>query len=446
MNLQTAIYKKYFSDLLSKFSESIDANEEAVFTLRSEQNTFVRFNHSKVRQNTSLDQHIIMCKFQKNKRVVEFGFQLVIDLTTDLNKFLCFLNDSRIQMSKMDASSDYTPINSVLKSESIKKINRPPDEQIIPWICDQFKNVDMVGFWCSGPVVEISANHLGQYHYFESDFFFFDYSIYSGPRAVKSLYSSELWSEVNFKNNINQSIQKLALLKKDLKTLNKGSYRCYLEPAAVDEILSTLNWGGFSQAQYKQGLSPLKKLIDKDCALSGKISLTENLTLGLAPNFNSIGEVVSEPLSIIKNGQINNLMTSTATALEYGIESNYAESSEFIKSLDLAPGTLSIKDVLEQLDTGIYLSNLHYINWSDRSNARLTGMTRFACYWVENGEIQGPIQDMRFDDSIYNLLGKNLIDLTIERELMVKTGTYFTRTLGATLAPGLLVDDMNFTL
>ena len=35
----------------------------------------------------------------------------------------------------------------------------------------------------------------------------------------------------------------------------------------------------------------------------------------------------------------------------------------------------------------------------------LTGMTRFATFWVEDGRIQGPVGTMRFDDSLYDFLG-----------------------------------------
>ena len=41
-------------------------------------------------------------------------------------------------------------------------------------------------------------------------------------------------------------------------------------------------------------------------------------------------------------------------------------------------------------------------------NCRLTGMTRFATFWVEHGQIVAPVEAMRFDDSLYRLLGSEL--------------------------------------
>ena len=44
----------------------------------------------------------------------------------------------------------------------------------------------------------------------------------------------------------------------------------------------------------------------------------------------------------------------------------------------VSAGALAPKEVLERLGTGVYIGNLHYLNWSDRPACRTTGMTRFA--------------------------------------------------------------------
>ena len=73
-------------------------------------------------------------------------------------------------------------------------------------------------------------------------------------------------------------------------------------------------------------------------------------------------------------------------------------------------------------------------------------MTRFACLWVENGKITAPIADMRWDESLYNMFGANLLALTKERKLFVETSTYEERAVGGCLLPGILVKDFNCTL
>ena len=41
-------------------------------------------------------------------------------------------------------------------------------------------------------------------------------------------------------------------------------------------------------------------------------------------------------------------------------------------------GTIGSTDILETLDTGVHIGNLWYLNYSDRMEGRMTGMTRFA--------------------------------------------------------------------
>jgi len=73
-------------------------------------------------------------------------------------------------------------------------------------------------------------------------------------------------------------------------------------------------------------------------------------------------------------------------------------------------------------------------------------MTRFATFWVENGVIQAPLNVMRFDETLYRLLGENLIGLTAERDLLLDASTYYARSTSSGRMPGALVGDFTFTL
>ena len=103
-------------------------------------------------------------------------------------------------------------------------------------------------------------------------------------------------------------------------------------------------------------------------------------------------------------------------------------------------------EALKRLDRGIYISDLHYLNWSDMQSARITGMTRHACYWVENGEIASPIRDLRFDESLYRIFGPDLDALTRETRTFPSTDTYVRRALGGCKVPAAIVGKFKFTL
>lgn len=438
--------QNYISDLSKKVFSTLEATEELGLFLHSEESLFIRFNSALVRQNTFVHQHELTLTYQKNRRVSKQTYNLTLDLQTDFAKAQGLLQEARTQLPLMDENPSFVPMQNGGNSETKRRVERPHDEEIPGLMAQIFSGSDMVGIWCSGPVRQASINSLGQFHFFENDFFYFDYSLYNGPRAAKGYYAAEKWSLTELQEQAQLTKNKLSLLSRPIKNIQRGKYRAYLEPMAVQEILGTLAWGGLSRAVFEQGRSPLKKLGQRELKLSDKFTMTENLGLGFVPVFNSLGEVAPQELSLIKNGVLENFLTSSGTAQEYNLKSNFASPQESPRSLEIRAGTLLNTDAIKKLDHGLYLSNLHYINWSDQQTARLTGMTRFACFWVENGEIQGPINDLRFDESFYNIFGDNLVDLTAQQSIFVDTLTYLRRSLGVNKVPGLLLKEFNFTL
>jgi len=53
---------------------------------------------------------------------------------------------------------------------------------------------------------------------------------------------------------------------------------------------------------------------------------------------------------------------------------------------------------------------------------------------------------MRFDDSLFRLLGDKLLGLTRERDWVLSSSSYGQRSVETSRLPGALVRDMTFTL
>jgi predicted Zn-dependent protease len=181
-------------------------------------------------------------------------------------------------------------------------------------------------------------------------------------------------------------------------------------------------------------------------SLSPKVTLVENTADGIAPSFQRDGYLKPASVTLVESGRLGAALVSPRSAKEYGLETNAANGRESPESLDMAGGALGTHDVLAELDTGLYIGNLWYTNFSDRPAGRITGMTRFATFWVERGRIVAPVNVMRFDDTLYRMLGANLVELTAEREFVPDPGTYGERSTSSARLPGMLVSAMRFTL
>ena len=187
-------------------------------------------------------------------------------------------------------------------------------------------------------------------------------------------------------------------------------------------------------------------MIDDGLTLNSNFSLSENTGEGLAPAFSQDGYIKAQHVPLIKNGQMADSLVSPRSAKEYGIATNGASAQESGESFDLSAGNLAQADALKALNTGIFVGNLWYLNFSDRANCRMTGMTRFATFWVENGEIKAPLNVMRFDDTAYNVVGSNLEALTTERDFMPDSASYGERSTASSHLPGALVSSFKLTL
>lgn len=320
-------------------------------------------------------------------------------------------------------------------------------DEVVPAIVQILAELDFTGIYAGGVVIKGYGDSQGQKHWFATDTFTLDYSLFTPTgQAVKGTFAGSNWDESAYMQKISQDKQQLELLAVTPKELPRGQYKTYFAPAAVADLSMMLSWGAVSEADLQQGNSALAILSRKDKVLSPKFNLKENFQLGLVPRFNAWGEMADPELPIIEKGILVNTLINSRTAKEYQKTANGANSSETLRAPEITPGNLEFAEIIPQLDTGLYVSNLHYLNWSDRPNGRITGMTRYACFWVENGEIIAPIENLRFDESLYRFWGDNLVDFTNFQEFIPDVGTYESRELGGGLVPGMLVEDFTYTL
>ncbi len=419
---------------------------EASFSLEGEQSEFVRFSKSKVRQATSVEQAAVTLTLQGNKKLTRVNFPITGQIDEDRKRFLLYFGKAKNEMAFLPENPYPVKMAENGKSFTDLKAQYPVAETLMQEVAAKTAQDDFVGYLASGPMLRGVINSHNTQHWYASDIYFIDYSLFEGKNAVTANVAGTDWDESKWDKSLSQSRAFLHQMRKPRKKLERGEYRTYLAPGAVQELISTACWGGLSQSAFKQSHSGLRLLFSGEKKLSDKFTLFDNYDLGLAEPFNSIGENVSPKLCLIDKGAGLNLITSSKTAAEFGGVSTGGDDYEMPKSLELRSGSLKQEDVFKKLGTGLYLSNLHYVNWSDPKTARMTGMTRFACFWVENGDIVGPLEDMRFDVSLYDIFGSQLMELTQDQEIIVNDLTYSSRGLGGKKLPGALIDGFKLTL
>ena len=437
----------YFNQLADAMTGLLQGEEVFTATFDSEDSDFVRFNKSEVRQAGSVSQRGLGVDLIEGQKHCAGSLRLSGEFDVDrarVEKMIKELREKRAHIPEDPHLLYATDVNS---SESRSESDLPEGGAAIADIQKAGKGRDLVGIYAAGGIHSGFANSLGQRNWHSNYNYNFDWSFYhQADKAVKSSYAGFSWDPAGFERKVAWASQQLEALGNDAHTIKPGAYRVYMTPAALSEIVGMLSWGGFGLKAHKTKVTPLLKMIEEDRRLSSKLTWRENTAEGVAPNFQGAGFLRPDSVTFIDEGKYKDCLVSPRSAKEFGVETNGASAYEAPESVEISAGGLAESDVLGKLGTGVYISNLWYLNWSDRVSCRTTGMTRFATFWVEDGEIKAPLNVMRFDETAYRMLGENLVDLTAEREMILDAGTYFQRSTTSGNLPGALVDDFTFTL
>ncbi|HWI36496.1 MAG TPA: metallopeptidase TldD-related protein [Burkholderiales bacterium] len=433
--------RERFSELSGALEKDLRAGEVLLCNLSAERSDFVRFNRGLVRQAGSVEQAYLTLRLASERRQAQatlpFG---------DVDSARAALARVRDSLAGLPADPLFL-INEEPRSTSTERRGTlAPAQVVVEQAVEQAKGRDMVGFYAGGTLYRGFANSLGQRNWHEVDSFNFDWSLYrQGDQAVKTSFAGSDWDAGAFAKKMARAAEEVGQLAAPRRTLEPGEYRAYLAPPAINEVMGLLCWGGFSARARHTRQSPLL-LMQEGRTLSPLTTVSENVAQGIAPAFQGQGFLKPPRIELISQGRLADPLVSPRSAKEYGLATNGAGGGEAPDSLDMAPGALEEGAVLGELDRGLYISNLWYLNFSDRPAGRITGMTRFATFWVEGGRIAAPVTPMRFDDSVYRILGSELAGLTRTAEMLPDPSTYGERSTSSARLPGALLKGLRFTL
>lgn len=436
----------HFKALVDWLKQAVTDQEQFHLGYADEASEFVRFNHAQVRQAGQVQQASLNLKLINDGRHADLGITLSGEAQLDRQRLANGLQQLRETLPLLPPDP-YLLLNPDAWHNHNEQLRPLPElAQVLGDISRAADGVDLVGFYAAGPISRGFASSLGAFGWHRANSFNFDFSLFhANGEAVKASYAGHTWNSVEFAARFQQVREQLAFLGRPLHTLAPGQYRAYLAPAALEEIISIITWGGFSAQAIASKGSSLQRLYAGDQSLSPLVTVDEQISGSLSQAFSTEG-YPRKDVTLINAGKAEGQLINSRSAAEYGLSTNGASSDESPSALQMAAGNLAQADILKQLGTGLYISNLWYLNYSDLPAARLTGMTRFATFWVENGEIKAPVSTMRFDDSVYSLLGSQLEALTTDRELLLSPSTYSQRNTASNLLPGALIKRLTLTL
>jgi predicted Zn-dependent protease len=221
------------------------------------------------------------------------------------------------------------------------------------------------------------------------------------------------------------------------KAIEPGKYTVILEPAAAAVLLERIMFG-LDARQADEGRSFLSKSGGQ--TRLGEKLVDERITMYSDPLHPDLPTSpwaqdgrVQEKVNWIEKGVVKNLTYSRFWAQKKGVKAVPAPDAFIMQG-----GTASLEDLIKSTKKGILVTRLWYIRDVDPQTLLLTGLTRDGTFYIENGKIQYPIKNFRFNESPIIMLN-NLEELgKPERTVSVESNLNY-------LLPPIKVRDFTFT-
>jgi predicted Zn-dependent protease len=109
--------------------------------------------------------------------------------------------------------------------------------------------------------------------------------------------------------------------------------------------------------------------------------------------------------------------------------------------LEQVGSTATLEEMIARTERGLLLTCLWYIREVDPQTLLLTGLTRDGVYLVENGQVQGAVNNFRFNESPIDLLQRASEAGRSEHTMSREWSDYFRRTV----MPPVRIPDFNMS-
>lgn len=182
------------------------------------------------------------------------------------------------------------------------------------------------------------------------------------------------------------------------KAIEPGKYTVILEPLAASDLITTM-FGGFDARSADEGRNYMSK--KGGTTRLGEKLFDEKVTMYSDPlnadlpsaTYSGDGQPLKRTVWVDK-GVVKNLAYSRYWAKQKGVDPLPGANSMIMEG-----GTSSLENMIKGTDRGILVTRFWYIRFVDPQTLLLTGLTRDGTFYIENGKIQFPIKNFRFNES-----------------------------------------------
>ncbi len=212
----------------------------------------------------------------------------------------------------------------------------------------------------------------------------------------------ENFKEEEFASNL---VEKVKAATGEVVDVESGEYEVVLAPRCIGDYLL-----------YLESSIYARSLDSKQSYFEGKIDqkvFPENVTITDDPNhpdlinfdYNGDGHIYKK-LPIIEKGVFKNFFVDNYYGRKLKMDKNGAEG----EALVMDTGDKELSEMIGSVKKGLYISSLHYMNFINRRETSITGLTRDGTFLIEDGKITKVVNNLRFTENISDII-KGITDI-----------------------------------
>lgn len=235
-----------------------------------------------------------------------------------------------------------------------------------------------------------------------------------------------------------------ALESRSARVMDAGVYPVILEPQAVADLVGFFGFG-FDARSAEEGRSAFS-------ALSGRTRVGEKIfderinilsdpwRADLPGSQSTQAGLPAEVVYLVRNGVLENLVYSRFWAQKKERQPTPGPVNIIMEASGSSGA--SVEEMIRNTQRCLLVSRFWYIRSVDPRTATLTGLTRDGVWYVENGKIQYPVRNFRFNQSIIQMLAPGNVEMIGTPE---RVGSSEGQGGSASLLPALKLKAFKFT-
>jgi len=396
-----------------------------VFHYREWETDFLRFFRSEINYNISKKAKTLNTSVYKGKKQYSFSITNPSEkqLRNNIDRALAIIDRLPEDPDFVDIEDNQEKGIEEKKVNNIEKVSLAKKIEFLERISQAVDTYDfkIYGTFICNDQTDYIVNSNGVNKKMHNSPIMLDLKAVSEKNEVTVLesFGSEDISSFDLSNFIEQLVRKVHTASKDIVDVGPDNYDVILSPRCMAEFFSYLVWGGLTAAGYDRKTSWFQNKLNEK-AFPDSVSLKDDPYYPGIINFayNSDGHIYNK-LSLIDRGVFKNFLVDNYYSHKTGLKKNGAEAS----CLVMESGEKSLTDLIRGVKRGLYISNLHYMNFINMKETSATGLTRDGTFLIEDGELKKVVNNLRYTVKITDVI-KNITDIEDKLYLVPSSDNY----------------------